>query len=277
MILINVLVIVALAASILAIMLSGQDSHLERTMRLRAASQAMAILRGGELSAVAALRRDMVSGTVTDSLVEPWAKIADQDAAVYGGRFSYRLLDAQARFNINSLSQGSFGSDAAFAQIAAAAGLPGGATEQIVALLQVTGPIENLADLQVLGFDEAALRRLAEFCTVLPTPTEININTADERLIAVLLANSTAAKTLVQARERQGDLSQAALSSVAVALPAGVSFRSDYFWSIGEVTIGETRQRLTSLLRRGVIEGAPQVAAVRRWRGRPPVQVPTVQ
>ncbi len=276
MILINVLVIVMLATSVLTIMLVAEESHLERSFRLRAAAQAMAYARGGELSAIVALRRDLAAGNTADSLDEPWANINDQSVAIEGGQFTFAVVDAQARFNLNSLIRRDVASRSTLDQVVLAAQLSGDVAERIAILIEFGGPINDLTDLQVIGLDHRELSRLAQFSTALPTPTDVNLNTASEDLIAILLGNPAAARTLVGMRNRTGGLHSASFASASILLPPGGTLTSEYFWSRAKVTMGETSQQLTSLLHRRVVDGTPQVVAMRRWRGTPPVQAPTL-
>ena len=88
MILLNVLVIVAIAAAAVAVMIAAQDIEVQRTIRLRDASQAQAYSRAGELSAVVALRRDGVSAPTLDAYSEPCAAIAQRPIAIPNGRFA---------------------------------------------------------------------------------------------------------------------------------------------------------------------------------------------
>jgi general secretion pathway protein K len=276
MILINVLLIVMLATSVLAIMIAGADSHVERTISLRSAAQAMAIARGGELSAVAALRRDLAAGASTDDLTEEWANIADSNVRVQGGRFSFAVADAQARFNINSVARGDSASQAMLFQLTAAAGLPEGTADRISALIGLTGPVSDLDALRIVGLDAAQLAKLARFCTVLPKPTDVNLNTAPEPLIAALLSNDAAARTLISLRARSGGLNGQSIRGLGILLPPGTGLTSDYYWARARVEIGNTSQQLTSLLHRRMGTSGPSVIAVRRWRGTPPIDAPQI-
>ena len=276
MILINVLVIVLLATSVLAIMLAGQDSIVERGLSAREATQALSIARGGELSAVTALRRDLAAGNSSDNLTEPWANINENDRAIDGGKFSFTVSDAQARFNVNSLAKGGITAQTTFKDIAAAAGLAPGAADQIAALIALTGPLDDLSALQAAGLNDEQLAKLSLFCTALPEATTVNLNSAPEALIAALANNADTARTIVALRGRNGGLNPAALSAANVLTSSGSGITSDYFWSRARVTIGSTAQSLTSLLHRRMIDGRPQVEAIRRWRGRAPMEAPTL-
>lgn len=275
MILVNVLMIVALAASVLALMLSGEDGALQRSTRSREAARANAIAHGGELSAVSALRRDAVVSPDSDDLSEPWANIADARAKIEGGTFAFVVGDAQARYNINALVRGDILSRDVFARIVTAAGIAPEAAVRIAALLEFGGPVADLAALRQVGIGERDIAKLAVFLTALPEDAPVNVNTASEPLLAVLLNNPSVARTLVARRERGGGLTRDDLAAARVILPPGTGFTSRYFWARGRVTIGDTSQQLVSLLQRRMAGGRPEVIAIARWRGAAvPLQAP---
>ena len=283
MILINVLVIVIMATAVLAIMLAGQDSDLERSRQLRSAAQAMAIARGGELSAITALRRDLASGSTADTLGEPWANISDRDVRIGSGRFSFVVADAQARFNINNLAvgpklaQGDAISQDDLRQLATVVGIAPDHVAGLLAVLKAHGPINDLSELSAVGLGNDELRRLALLCTSLPEPTTVNVNTASEALLTVLTGNPAVAHEIVMARARAGAGGISGVGGSAQGrfiLPPGTGVSSGYFWARARVTVGGTTQQLTSLLHRRLADGKPIVEAVRRWRGTAPLGAP---
>jgi general secretion pathway protein K len=275
MILVNVLMIVALAASVLALMLSGEDGALQRSTRLREAARANAIARGGELSAISALRRDALVNPDSDDLSEAWANIADAGVKIEGGTFAFVIGDAQARYNINALARGDILSRDVFARIVVAAEISPEAAVRIATLLEFGGPVADLAGLRQVGIDERDIAKLAVFLTALPEDAPVNINTASEPLLAVLLNNPSVARTLVARRERGGGLTRDDLAAARVILPPGTGFTSRYFWARGRVTIGDTSQQLVSLLQRRMTGERPEVITIARWRGAAvPIQAP---
>lgn len=274
MILINVLVIVMLATSVLAIMIAEQDGQIERTTALRSAAQAMAIARGAELSAVAALRRDLATGSGADTLAEPWAQIADADARIAGGRFAFVVADAQNRVNLNSAARGDAATRMMLARVTQAAGLPAGSAERLEAHIREAGPLPDLAALATLGLDTRQIRSLARFCTVLPEATDVNANTAPEPLIAALLGDPAAARLAVSLRTRNGGVDSALLARAGALLPPGTGLTSSYFWARARVRSGNATQQLTTLLERRIGADGPEVVAIRRWRGTPPAEAP---
>jgi general secretion pathway protein K len=272
MILINVLVIVIMATAVLAIMLASQDADLERSRQLRSAAQAMAIARGGELSAITALRRDLAAGSTTDTLAEPWANIADRDVKIGSGRFSFVVADAQARFNINNLAAGGAIPQDALRQLATVVGIPPQQVVTLLAALKPRGPIGDLTELRALGLGDDAIRRLSVLCAALPEPTTVNVNTAPEALLAILTGNPAIAHQIVMARARAG--AGGIGGAGQFILPPGTGVSSSYFWTRARVTVGGTTQQLTSLLHRRLAGGIPVVEAVRRWRGAAPLGAP---
>ena len=270
MILVNIVSLVALASAILMLMLSEQDASVDRSLRFREASQAAVLARAGEMSAAVALRRDALEAPGTDHLREPWAAVIEREAAIAGGTFTLSVTDAQARFNLNNLAQTGPMAGVAMAPLAAALGIDPGVAAQVAAAVQQRGALLRLADLRALGIDEAAIVRLAPLVTTLPEATPVNVNTASEPLLALLTGSPASARLLVAQRSRAGFVTQEDLGALGVSLPPGVGFTSNYFWVRTTVTIGDTPQTLTSLLRRTVENGEARVVTLARWRGATP-------
>lgn len=121
MILLNVLIVVAIAAAAVTVMIVAQDIEVRRSIRLHDAAQAQAYGRAGELSAIVALRRDALTAPTIDTMSEPWAQIGQQAIAIPGGEFALSIVDEQARFNVNAVTQGDAISAFAFLNIGEAA------------------------------------------------------------------------------------------------------------------------------------------------------------
>ena len=276
MILVNVLLIVALASSVVALMLSAQDEGLQRAIRTREAGQADAAIRGGELSAIVALRRDAAVAPASDNLSEPWAKIGDRAVPIAHGRFTLAIADAQAKFNINALARGDVAALATMTRIGAALALPADAVPRATALIQAIGPLPDLAALGLAGIDRATIARLAPLVTALPGNTPVNVNTADARLLGVLLGNPVAGETLAARRNRRGFLTADDFALAHAPLPPGTGFTSSLFWVRARVAIGDTAREQTSLLLRRSDGARPAVAAIGRWTGAAPAQAPAL-
>ena len=267
MILINVLLIVALASGVLALLVIQQDAGLQRATRIRQAAVADAAVRGGELSAVVALRRDLASGTASDNLTEPWAKLADRAARIEGGTFSLAIADAQAKFNLNALARDDIRARAVMDGIVAQLRLPADTALRIEVLLHALGGISSVGQIAVAGIDPATIAKLATLTVALPAMTKVNVNTADERLLAILLGDPAAARQLASLRARQGMLQPTDFIGARASPPGDVGFTSDFFWVRTRVTIGETTREQTALLARRSAAGPSAVAAISRWNG----------
>lgn len=272
-VLINVLVILALTASVVYAMVSLSELSITRSQRFSAASQAQALISAGEASAITALRRDMVEAGQSDHLSEAWALTGQTPVPIEGGRFGLRIEDAQAQFNLNSLP----GSGALGLQILdrliTALDLTPDVTARIAARLAQPAPLERLSDLVAeagLTAEEVAL--MADLITVLPVSTPVNINTAPEALLTALADNPVQARQLVGIRTRNGFLTPADVATAQVILPPGAAYASRFYWVTVTVEVDQTTQSLRSLLqRRAGTGGRPTVVVIERDRALAPV------
>jgi general secretion pathway protein K len=277
MALVTVLMLIAIAAAALAIMMASEDAGLQRARRMGDAARARAIAEAGELSAIAALRRDHNSDS--DDATEQWANIADRGSPIPGGRFQIVVTDAQGKLDLNPLFRGDALTQQRLTAIATAMRLPRGAGDRIAARLATGGPIVDLAELGETGLAPADITRLATVATALPLPSTINLNAAPESLLALLIANPVAAHALATRRAGTGRIGAGDLANERVNRPAGSGFTSRLFWVSSRATIGDTSQQLTSLLlRRPAADGRFDVVAIARWRGATgPAQAPVLK
>ena len=261
--LITVLAAIGLATTVVFAMLSLQETAVRRSQRFADASQAMAAALGGEASAIAALRRD---DPAVDHRREAWSAIEEAEAPIENGTFSLRIADAQARFNVNTLARGRAVSRTILRKILAAIEAPDLVADVIAARIAREGPVARVADLEGVGVDAGTLAQLAPFVTALPGQTQVNLNTADEALIAILLGDPFAARSLVALRERRGFVTREDLAPLRIIAPSGAGFASDHFEVAVDVEVGGARQRLTSLLRReGSGDDVEVTAILRAW------------
>jgi len=122
--------------------------------------------------------------------------------------------------------------------------------------------------------------RLERLVTALPGTTSLNLNAANQEMLALLFRDPLIAERLVAIRDRQGFLTGKDLTDQNVSLPWGTSFRSNTFWVRTRATIGGTSQQAATLIqRRRAPDGAVEVVPVERWRnaavppGAPPLPV----
>lgn len=267
MILVNVLLFVAIASALVLLMINREELALDRTSRLREAARAAAIVRGGELSAVTALRRDMIAAPESDNATEAWAGIADSDVRIEGGVFDLALSDAQGRFNLNNLRSNDAVELGLFNRITEAAGLSIEQRALVYGYVIDHGPIIDLRPLRLGGLEPDKAARLEALVTALPDRTTINVNAAPAALLALLFADATKAAQLDGVRAARGVLSAQDLTDAKVILPPNAGFTSRDFWVHTRVRIGDTVQESAALIqrRRSQVDGTPDVVVVQRW------------
>lgn len=267
-VLINVLVVLALASAVLVGMIRVSDLAIARSGTFQDAARAEALIAGGEASAVAALRRDMIQAPEADHLAEDWAKVSQDEVAVEGGTFRLTLTDAEARFNLNSLQgKGGIGPQI-LGRIAARIGLSPDAAERIVARVRQDRPLDSLQDLRGVGLSAEQIRALAALVTLLPVEAGVNINTAPDDLIFALADNPVQARGLVAIRRLKGRLTPEDLAAVQLVLLPGIGYASRLFEVRVTARMGAVERSGGSLLLRRIgAAGVPEVVPIRRWRG----------
>ena len=265
-VLINVLVMLALASSVLYAMISLSDLSIARSQRFSEAGQAQALIAAGEASLIAALTRDMAQDPLSDNLSEPWAQIAQEPIAIAQGSFALAIQDAQSRINLNSNAiRGALG-----AQVLDRAGqaltLPPDVAARIVARLAQQQPLDRLEDLIIqAGLTAQEVAQLSEFLTVLPRSTDVNLNTASPGVIAALAETPDQAASLVAIRDRNGLLTAEDVADAQQVLLPGTGFTSSWFRVTVTVQVGRTVQQSIALIQRAAEPGErPGVAVVAR-------------
>lgn len=268
MILVNVLMFVAIAAGLVMLMIDREELALDRSLRVREAAVATAAVRGGEVSAIVALRRDAEVAPDADSPSEPWGALAERGAPIAGGTFDLAISDAEGKFNVNMLRSGSSSAVILFEEVARSAGLDHEAVIKAVELVRLHGPLTDLRPLRFAGFDAETLRKLEALVTALPGDTAINLNAASPEVLAILFHDPVVADRLVKVRERQGFLTAKDLADQNVSQPPATSFHSNTFWVRTRATIGDTVQQGATLIQRSLDEGGVRrTVPVERWRG----------
>lgn len=225
--LITVLFVVALATAAAASMTGDHQFDIRRTGNRIALTQAYQIALGGESWAMGILARDRRGETGTtggrdpernpeiDSRDEVWAQQLPP-IPIEGGQVTGRIVDAQGRFNINSLIAGDRVDATAlarFERLLQVLGLnreiaqavidwldansettyPGGAEDDFYTALEdpyrtANQPAAAASELRLIrGIDAAAWRLLAPHVTALPEATAINVNTATPTVLRVII------------------------------------------------------------------------------------------
>lgn len=299
--LITVLLVVALAATVCAALVTRQQLSIRTTANQLHARQAWHYARGGEQLALALLATDLRQSAARDHRGEAWA----QPLPPYpldGGHLRLSIDDLSGRFNLNSVVQGGQVDADAMARLQRLLLLlrldPQLAWQLVAwiapplapdlvrqqgerdylrrqpAYLPARRPLQEVSELRLLaGIDEAAYQQLLPHVAALPAATPLNLNTADPLVLASLADGLGLAdgRRLVEARGSDGFanvdalLLQPLLQRRQVAR-SGLAVRSNWFVASSEVAIGDRRLRLLSVLHRD----AGQVEVVARQLA-PPV------
>ncbi len=264
MVLLNVLIVVAISAAAVTVMIVAQDMEVRRAIRLHDAAQAQSYARAGELSALVALRRDLITAPALDVATEPWGGIGQDAVAIPNGGFSLKIADEQARFNVNALAEGSPIPAGALLEIAQLTGVSRDTVSLIELTLMALGPLRDDGPLRTAGVDPADLDRLSPYVVFLPPDAKININTADPALLEMVLRDPATVRRVLE-RRRQGGMS----SEEAAALGAGGLFgaSSSHFRVETDVRVGDVRRRTVSRISRTLgDDGQPRVTVSARQR-----------
>jgi general secretion pathway protein K len=285
------LIILTLVTTVTAGMVWQQSRAVDIESAERARAQAGWILNGALDWARLILREDQRSarqrGNPYTSLDDAWSKpleearlssflAADQnnnaDSEVEAF-ISGRIADAQARFNLRGVVDAA-GKPLpvqvdALQRVANLAGAPSDTATRIAGALSATvapqaggdprGPVlrpETLDDLVWLGIEPATLRRLADWVTLLPVPTPVNVNTAPREVLMAAIdgLDLGSAERLVQARGRQPFASLEAMMTFLPEKskpdPIRVAVSSNWFEVAGRLRLEERVLEERSLLQR---------------------------
>ncbi len=250
MILLNVLLVLAVASVAVLIMVSTQDIEVQRSTRLRDAAQASAYARAGELSAITTLRRDALVAAGTDNLAELWAQLGQQDIAVPGGRFALAIEDEQSRFNLNAMHSGESAPITLFQSIGAALNIDPVSMIRIASVVRVAGPLTDDGLIAAGGVPRADLDKLRPWVAILPEDATINLNTVGLPLLSLMTRDPEVARKLIEVRARNGMLTPADLATEGAPTLAGTGFTSNHYRVITTVTVGDVTQALDSRIAR---------------------------
>lgn len=229
-VLVNVLVVLAIAGGLMVLLLTGQERALARISAAADAAIAEQIALGAEASVIDALRRDLETAPETDHLNEPWALgVIQQEVQLPTGRFSVAIEDMQAKFDINQLGDLSAGTQAFGRRLMVALDQPPETVNQIVRILQAVGRIAALEDLADFGVASETIEALAPHVTALPVPGTVNLNAVGPLLLSVMMQNPGQAAQLLRLREARGMLSLETVQGVGALRPQNSGFTSHVY------------------------------------------------
>ena len=215
--------------------------------------RAQNLVTSAETVALVALQQDLLSAPQADGPSEPWARIDQSQAALSLGFVDILLQDESARFNLNTLLNGSPTARHYLKAIVAAAGLPPEVSVRVSAALRGDRPLQQTSDLIArAGLSEAEIAALSPLVTCTPDRfSTVNINSASGPLLLAMFQNPDRAAHILF--RRQTDLiTPAVLREMGVILSAGLSLRSDTFGLTVVAASGRTRVQTYSLIQRWI-------------------------
>ncbi len=264
-VLVNVLVVLAIAGGLMVLLISSQEAALDRIARAADASVMTQIAMGAEASVVDALRRDLDDAPETDHFNEPWARSVIQDEVLLPtGRFSVQITDLQAKFDVNLLMDVTAGTQDFARRLMVAVEQPPEMANRIARVLAAIGPVAKLEDLENYGVPQETLAAIAPHVTALPVPGTINLNSVNPFLLNVMLKNRSQTAQLIRTRESRGALSREALHNVGALRPQNSGFTSNAYLVDILATAGEAQIRMQSVVIRRNARGEKAVEIVER-------------
>lgn len=273
-VLVNVLVLLAIAGGLMVLLISGQDRVLSRVSQAADATIAEQIALGAEASVIDALRRDLDTAPEADHLNEPWAlSVIQKETELPTGRFSVAIEDLQAKFDINQLADLSAGTQAFAVRLMTALEQPPQTVNQIVRILRAFGRAKSLGDLAGYGVAPETLAALAPYVTALPVPGAVNLNSVDPFLLEVMVQNPSQSSQLIRQRESRGSLTIDGLRSVGALRPQNSGFTSNVYVVNILAEAGRAKIELETLLVRRNAAGIKTVDVMAR-RLRSPLPLP---
>ncbi|HTM60982.1 MAG TPA: type II secretion system minor pseudopilin GspK [Burkholderiales bacterium] len=267
------MLVLAVATTLIIGTLWQQNALIRETENDRAYSQARWLLRGAIDWAGVILREDARTTSV-DHRGEPWAvPLADTRLNENDGRPAAYLAgtidDEQAKFNLRNLLTGT---DLNAMELQSLRRLLSALRieeryadkigERLVAAQRARSsePAIGLAyvdDLLQVGLAPEQVQRLKAFVTILPEPTQLNVNTASAEVLSARISGLelTDARRIVAARDRayfkdMGDALARLREAVPSVTEAGLSVTTRYFSVDGLVTYGPARLAAHALVRR---------------------------
>ena len=260
-VLINVLVVLAIAGGLMFLLIATQEAALDRVSRASDAAIAEQIALGAEASVVDALRRDLDEAPDLDHLQEAWARGVIQDEVILPtGKFSVQVVDLQAKFDVNQLAGASVVTLEFGRRLMRALDLPPETADQIARILGVTQGVEKLDDLGDFGVSAEALSALAPYAGALPVSGTINLNTVDP----FLLANRGQAAQLIRLRTGRGYLTLADLNEANVIRPQNSGLVSNVYLVVVQAQAGTARIKMETVVVRTNLRGVKAVDITER-------------
>lgn len=268
-VLVNVLVVLALAGSIIFLLLTQREAAIDRIAGFARSADAEQIAFGAEMSVIAALQQDLERAPEADHFGEPWAKMSQRETQLASGTFSVEIRDMRARYDINYLAVGGLGPVRVLARLLENVGEDPSVATRIAAVLRRTGPVASLDDLIAFGIASQPLEALEPYVAAMPVPGTVNLNTADRRLLAAMLGNGALAARLEARRQDTGQLTREDLATAGAVRPDNSGFVSDSFLILVDAEASDARLKMQTRVIRVVTPDTQQVVVLERRIGLP--------
>ncbi len=295
---VTAILVVAVAASAAAYMLSQQSATLNQTALVASRAQADQYAQAGIDWARGILAEDARSSSI-DTPAEAWAQplagLPVERALVSGA-----IADMQSRFNLNNVARDGKRSDAdvkILARLLESVGLDTGLADAVLdwvdADQDVSGnagaedsyylslprprrsanrPIVQVEELYAIrGFDAQAVAKLRPYVTALPARTPVNANTAPAVVLAAILpelSRDDLQALLASRRARpfkdRADFVERAKKAPSTVVEASLDVKSDHFLVQVGVMQDDVQVATEALVARALPGASPATAII--WR-----------
>lgn len=244
-VLLTVLLVMLLASIMVAALQRSQSHETRHTLKFLRTVQAWHYALGAETYTRQLLYVSYDPTTLADYPAQVWGKPVAA-FTLPEGHLTLRIVDLQARFNLNSLAQAGDQPLTIFSQLLAQSAVDPKHAQAVVLALQSMAASTNqtaAADQSACGgtplFSDASqlidaglgvddFQKIASSVTVLPdTCLDFNINTVGPRIENIIVSNATKRSAVDQLKEQQGYLS--ANDVARLGLGAGITSDSHYF------------------------------------------------
>lgn len=265
-VLVTILSVMALCVTVIVAMTTRSEQATLSTSRDLDQAQAQSLATSAEVLALFALKSDLSTAPEADGPEEPWAHIVPSGAD--DGTVQVSVWDESARFNLNTLLEGSPTGRNYLRLIVAEAGLPPEVSVRISASLRGGRPLQQISDLASrAGLSEAEVATLAPLVTSTPPlSSTVNINTASATLVRAMLQNPAQAADLLT-RRKTGMITPDVLSGMGLILPAGLSLRSNVYGLQITAAFGGAKVQTYARIQRWISPDgtAHAVISARKW------------
>lgn len=279
--LVTAMLVVAIVATVATYLSFGQQVWLRQVENANDRASVESVRQGALAYAGLYLEEDL-RNTKTDHLREKWAQ--PLVLPIEGGQVAIQVSDAQARFNLNNVVRNNAPSTndiAVLQRLLRSLKLDPGLVEALVDWIDADSQsrpngaedieygtasppyragnqlLQSVDELRLVkGFTRETVEALRPFVIALPSPTEINVNTASEPVLAALFpaAGDTIARRIVQARdgkpfEDAGEFQRALPPGTSMPQPAPV-VQTSYFVADIDVRVGRLWSRTEAVINR---------------------------